>query len=238
MVLWHPVALIKHIARCLVDKLECAWQFPLQKAPTKMMAVTLFEMSTCTQQVTALSSGESEFYGVFLGSACASQVRQLLLEMDFKMEVEGGGAGGQFGSARTASTVRKRARETSQERTWAEELHVGTVDTTLNSAGLGTKFHPRRRLDELLMMVLLRIGVGLMPSPGAEEHRTELDKVFLSLKWISDGMGGGARLRLHAQTLCGGLVLLATVFFLVLFLGKRCVACTAEVSRRVRTSCP
>ena len=38
-----------------------------------------------------------------------------------------------------------------QERTRAQELYVGTVDTTLNSAGLGTKFQPRRRCDELLV---------------------------------------------------------------------------------------
>ena len=48
----------------------------------------LFETSTCTQQVTALGSWESEFYGVLQGSACALQIRQLLLEMNLKMEVE------------------------------------------------------------------------------------------------------------------------------------------------------
>ena len=60
-----------------------------------------------------------------------------------------------------------------QERTRSTELHVGTVDTTVNSA-LGTKFHPRRRFDELLLMLPLGIGVFLM-SLVAEEHRTERD---------------------------------------------------------------
>ena len=69
-----------------MDKQECAWQFPEQKPPTKIVALTdadwtsneddrcsadivhlfferaLLETSTCTQQVTALSSGKSEFY--------------------------------------------------------------------------------------------------------------------------------------------------------------------------------
>ena len=58
-----------------------------------------------------------------------------------------------------------------QERTRAKELHVGTVDTALDSANLGTP----RRFDELLLTLLLRIGVGLVTSLGAEEHRTERD---------------------------------------------------------------
>ena len=81
------LALLKHIARHLVDKLECAWQFPEHKAPTKIVAFTdadwtsneddrrsvdtvhqlfgraLLETSRGTQQVTALSSVESEFFG-------------------------------------------------------------------------------------------------------------------------------------------------------------------------------
>ena len=47
---------------------------------------------------------------------------------------------------------------------------MGTVDTVPNSA------YPQRRLDELLMMLLLRIGVvGLMTSLGAEARRSESD---------------------------------------------------------------
>ena len=58
---------------------------------------------------------------------------------------------------------------------WLQER----VDTTLNSADQGTKFHPRRRFDELLMMLPLR--VGLMTSLGAREHRTERDTGDASL---------------------------------------------------------
>ena len=47
------------------------------------------------------------------------------------------------------------------------------LDATLNSADLGTKFHPAQRFDKLLMMFLLRIGVGLVTGLGAEGHRTE-----------------------------------------------------------------
>ena len=34
------LALLKHIARYLVDKQECAWQSPEQKPPTKIVAFT------------------------------------------------------------------------------------------------------------------------------------------------------------------------------------------------------
>ena len=76
---------------CLVDKQECAWQLPEQKPPFKDAAWAsneddrrslntmhlffgraLLETSTCTQQVTALSSGESEFYGVLTRLCTAS----------------------------------------------------------------------------------------------------------------------------------------------------------------------
>ena len=50
---------------------------------------------------------------------------------------------------------------------------MGAVDTVLNSADLSTEFHSRRRRDELLMMLPLKIGVGLETTLGAEEHRTE-----------------------------------------------------------------
>ena len=95
-----------------MDKLECAWQFPDQKAPTKIVAFkdadwasneddrpsvdtvhlffgrALLETSTCMQQVTALGSGESEFDGVHWRAACASQMSQLFLVMEFGMEVK------------------------------------------------------------------------------------------------------------------------------------------------------
>ena len=81
-----------------------------------------------------------------------------------------------------------------QERALTKEPHVGTIDTTLNSADLGTKFHPRRRFNELLMILPLRIGVGLV---GGEEQsivRGNGDASFT--KYFSTR-------RLHAQQCCG-----------------------------------
>ena len=72
---------------------------------------------------------------------------------------------------------------------------MGTVDAALNSTDLGTKFHLRRRFEELLMMLPLRIGVWLISSYGAEvlsmdradsENRdvSFIDKLSLSTWWI------------------------------------------------------
>ena len=191
------LALLKHIARYLVDKQECAWQFSEQKPPTKIVAFTdadwasndedrrsvdtvhlffgraLLETSTCTQQVSALSSGESEFYGVLRSSACALQIRQLLLDMNIEMGVEIlPDSSAARGMVRRSGSGRVKHLEVRwlwlQEQTREKELHVGTVDTAHNSSDLGTKFHPRRRFEELLMMLPLKIGVGLISSYGAE----------------------------------------------------------------------
>ena len=164
----------------------------------------LFETSTCTQQVTALSSGESEFYGVLRGSACALQVRHVLLDMNTEMEVEiltdSSAARGMLRLSRSGRVKHLEARWLwVQERTRAKEPLVGTVDAALNSTDLGTKFHLRRRFEELQMMLPLRIGVWLISSYGAEglsmdradsENRdvSFIDKLSLSTWWIFRGM--------------------------------------------------
>ena len=96
------LTLLKQIARHLLNNLECAWQFSEKKAnrdagvhrhgsmDTMLLyfGIAIFESSTCTPQVAALSRRESELNGVLRGSACALQVRQLFLDMNLKMEAE------------------------------------------------------------------------------------------------------------------------------------------------------
>ena len=160
---------------------------PEQKPPMKIVAFTVadwasnevdvqstqcissseehsLETSTCTQQVTVLSIGELEFNGVVRWPACALEVRQLLLEnIEMGVEISTDSCAAR-GMVRRSGSGRVKL----QERTTATHLHVGTVDTALNSADLGTKFHHRRRFDELLMMLPLRIGVGRVTCLGAE----------------------------------------------------------------------
>ena len=120
-----------------MDKKESACQFLDQKEPTKIVAFTdaaghsttmilsghsasLLRESLCTLYVTALSSGESQFYGVLRESPCALQVRQLLVNVNLKMEV---GFSRTACSTRNGSTVRNWL--WLQERTRAKDLHVG-----------------------------------------------------------------------------------------------------------------
>ena len=128
------------------------------------------------------------FYGVPRGSACALQVRQLLLEMNIEMEADIlTDSSAARGMVRRSRSGRVKHWEACwlwlQERTRAQEPHVGTVDTALNSADLGTKFHPRRRFEELLMMLPLGIGVGLISSYGAEE--LSMDRADRENRYVS-----------------------------------------------------
>ncbi len=43
------------------------------------------------------------------------------------------------------------------------QLEIGAIDTSLNTSDLGTKFHPRARLEDLLQMMPLTIGMRLGP---------------------------------------------------------------------------
>ena len=42
-------------------------------------------------------------------------------------------------------------------------MEIGAIDISLNTSDLGTKFHPRSRLEELLQMMPLVIGMRLGP---------------------------------------------------------------------------
>ena len=44
-----------------------------------------------------------------------------------------------------------------QGRARGKEIDVGTIDTTLNTSDLCTKFHPRKRFDELLAMIPVKV---------------------------------------------------------------------------------
>jgi hypothetical protein len=194
---------LKGVARYLCDKVECAWLYDYQeKMPNEVTILTdadwatnpenrrsvdcvhiyfgksLIEASSCTQQVVALSSGESEFYGLLRGAACGLQVRELLKEMglDMAARVLTDSAAAR-GVVRRTGSGRVKHLEARwlwiQERVRSGDVVVGCVDTSLNTSDLGTKFLTKRRFEELLAMMPLRLGVGLLAIGKAEGKRTE-----------------------------------------------------------------
>ena len=100
------------------------------------------------------------------------------------------------------------------------------------------KFHPRPRIDELLMMLSLRIGVGLMTGLGAEEHSTErvdcLNRGALLTSYLSE-CDGCPTVRTVVR---GSTISCSNSFqgcwcpwqwvFVSTGLEKRCVACTPD----------
>ena len=149
------------------------------------------------------------FYGVLRGSASAHQVRQLLFEMNIEMEVEIlTDSSAARGMVRRSRSGRVKHLEACwlwlQERTRAKQPHVGKVDTALNSADLGTEFHPRLRFAELLMMLPLGIGVGLISSYGAEElsmDRADRENRFVSSTSYLSVRGGSPEVQ-NSQLAC------------------------------------
>ena len=125
-------------------------------------------LETSTQHFIALSTVESEFYGIIRGAACGLQLRELLMERGMKMKVR----------VRTDSSAAKgvvkrsgsgKMKHMAAKHLWIQEVarqgtvDVTTIDTLHNTADLGTKCHPERRLQELLQMMPVAIGFDLVP---------------------------------------------------------------------------
>ena len=128
----------------------------------------LLETSTSTQHFIALSTAESEFYGIIRGAARGLQLRELLMEMGLKMKVR----------VRTDSPAAKgvvkrsgsgKMKHMAAKHLWIQDVvrqgivDVTTIDTLHNTADLGTRYHPERRLQELLQMMPVAIGFDLVP---------------------------------------------------------------------------
>jgi hypothetical protein len=127
------------------------------------------EISTCTQHLIAVSTAECEFYGITRGAACWLQLRELLMGMGLKMKKV---------RVRTDSSAAKgvvkrsgsgKMKHMAAKHRWIQEVgrqgivDVTTIDTLHNTANLGNKYHPERRLQELLQMMPVAIGFDLVP---------------------------------------------------------------------------
>jgi hypothetical protein len=129
----------------------------------------LLEASSSSQHFIALSTAESEFYGIIRGTACGLQLRELLLEMSLEMKVR----------VRTDSSAAKgvvkrsgsgKMKHLAAKDLWIQEVvrkgvvDVVTIDTLHNTSDLGTKCHPERRQQDLLRMLPIAVGNGLSPT--------------------------------------------------------------------------
>ncbi len=185
-------ARMKHLARYIHTHPQVVWIFEQQDWVDEITIITdadwatdadtrrsvdcvhiflgghLLETSTSTQHFIALSTAESEFYGIIRGAACGLQLRELLMEMGLKMKVR----------VRTDSSAAKgvvkrsgsgKMKHMAAKHLWIQEVvrqgivDVTTIDTLHNTADLGTKYHPERRLQELLQMMPVAIGFDLVP---------------------------------------------------------------------------
>ncbi len=185
-------ARMKHLARYIHTHPQVVWIFEQQDWVDEITIITdadwatdadtrrsvdcvhiflgghLLETSTSTQHFIALSTAESEFFCIIRGAACGLQLRELLMEMGLKMKVR----------VRTDSSAAKgvvklpgsgKMKQMAAKHVWIQEVvrqgivDVTTIDTLHNTADLGTKYHPERRLQELLQMMPVAIGFDLVP---------------------------------------------------------------------------
>ena len=123
----------------------------------------LIEASTSTQQVVSLSTAESEFYGIVRGAASGIQLREAFMQFGFsiRLRVLSDSSAARATTARTGSGRVKHVEARYlwvQDRVRKKQFSVGSVDTSHNTADLGTKFHSGERLRELMRMMPIVVG--------------------------------------------------------------------------------
>ena len=120
-------------------------------------------LSTSTQQVVSLSTAESEFYGVVRGAASGIQLREAFLQFGFSVRhrVLSDSSAARAMTARTGSGRVKHVEARYlwvQDRVRKKQFSVGSIDTSHNTADLGTKFHSGERLREPMPMMPIVVG--------------------------------------------------------------------------------
>ena len=181
------MAQLKICGRYLIRRTCCAWKFEYQSWPGEISVLCdadwasdgsdrrsvdcthmflgghLLETSSSRQQIVALSSAESEFYGITRAAAAGIQVRECLAELGLvtKLRVFSDSSAARGMVARSGSGRVKHI-ETRylwiQDRVRRRQLTIESVDTSHNTSDLGTKYHPSARLEELVRMLPMAIG--------------------------------------------------------------------------------
>ena len=111
----------------------------------------------------SLSTAESEFYGIVRGAASGIQLREAFMQFVFtvRLRVLSDSSAARAVTARTGSGRVKHG-ETRylwvQDRVRKKQFSVGSIDTSHNTADMGTKFHSGERLRELMRMMRIVVG--------------------------------------------------------------------------------
>ena len=117
------------------------------------------------QSLVALSSGEAEFYGIVRFVTTSKQTSQILEQIGMHLEVTI--ASDSIAARGICTRTRSgKVRHVSIKELWIQEAYrkkefqLGSVDTLLNWADIGTKAHTSDRLTSLLRQMPLRLGQG------------------------------------------------------------------------------
>ena len=172
----------------MVGRRCCAWKFDYQEWPDELVILAdadwasdserrrsvdcvhiyhgghLIEASKSTQQVASLSTADGEFYGIVRGAASGIQLREaFIMQFGFSVRlwVLSDSSAARAMTARTGSGRVKHVEARYfwvQDRVRKKQFSVGSIDTSHNTADLGTKFHSGERLQELMRMMLIVVG--------------------------------------------------------------------------------
>jgi hypothetical protein len=214
---------LKLFGRYLIDKTECVWHYEYQPLPKCLTVLGdsdwatneehrrsvdcvheyfgrhLWDTSSSTQDLVATSSGVAEFYAQVRGAALGIQNQNIMKQCDLNLEVQ---LGCDASAARGMMQKQGggRVKHIDIKYLWIQQfirdgkLKVFKVDTTLNTADLGTKFHPANTLKGLIAMIPISIGRGLGPATVAAlvlatpadgmEVTATLDGMTLKATWL------------------------------------------------------
>ena len=125
----------------------------------------MIDCSVAKQSLVALSSGEAEFYGIVRFVATSKQTSQILEQIGMQLDVT---IASDSSAARgiCTRTGSGKVRHFSIKELWIQEacrkkeFQLGSVDTLLNWADIGTKAHTSDRLTSLLRQMPLRLEQG------------------------------------------------------------------------------
>ena len=160
--------LMKHCLRYMVWRRCCAWKFDYQEWPGELVILTDADWASDSERRRSVDcvhiyQVESEFYGIVRGAASGIQLREAFMQFGFsvRLRVLSDSSAARAMTARTGSGRVKHVEARYlwvQDRVRKKQFSVESIDTSHNTADLGTKFHSDERLQELMRMMPIVVG--------------------------------------------------------------------------------